>query len=125
MLLFSFSTVAPATGRVKRLAKNSRAAFLLAFVRSRCYSARMSAKIARIRLAALVQTVGSASEAARQLGVSHVSVLDWLLGSKIPAPPHRKAIEIWSRQGIPVDLWETPQERAAYQHVEPLTTKEE
>lgn len=50
--------------------------------------------------------------AARSLGVSAPTVLDWERGRKVPSPPLRRAILIWTDGHIREEEWMTPRERA-------------
>lgn len=47
----------------------------------------------------------SAREAARQLKVSHVTLLDWESEARNPSKDYRKAISRWSGGGVPEASW--------------------
>lgn len=50
-------------------------------------------------------------EAARLLGVSAPTVLDWERRRKVPSLPSRRAIRIWTHGQIREEEWATPEER--------------
>lgn len=45
------------------------------------------------------------SAAGRDLRVSHVTVIAWRAGLKLPTPTHKRDIEAWSEGAIPADSW--------------------
>ncbi len=53
------------------------------------------------------------SRAAAALGVSHVTMLNWLRGRMVPQPPLRAAIETWTSGAVPAAEWQSSKERAA------------
>jgi hypothetical protein len=75
----------------------------------------------------------SNSEAGRRLNVSHTAIIDWRTGRKVPSRPMRIAIARWMgahetppREGsIHEDEWETPEERAAYENIQPFASAPE
>lgn len=63
-------------------------------------------------------------QAAAALGVSHVSLHEWLTGTRTPsAGPQRDAIARWTNGAVPAEWWESPEERKRreqLQRVEPF-----
>jgi transcriptional regulator with XRE-family HTH domain len=47
----------------------------------------------------------SLAEAARQLGVSHVTLRNWERGALVPSEDYRRAIETWTGGAVPADAW--------------------
>lgn len=47
----------------------------------------------------------SLREAARQLHVKHPALKDWEDGRKLPSPPYRDAIEVWTEGLIKAGEW--------------------
>lgn len=60
------------------------------------------------------------SDAARAVGVSVPTMHDWLKGAKRPRATHRKTLDKWSRGAIPAASWETPDELATQDAVQPF-----
>lgn len=48
---------------------------------------------------------------AKALGVTHVTVLNWIRGRATPTPPFRKAIAIWTKGEVIEADWESKKER--------------
>ncbi len=49
--------------------------------------------------------------AARAVGVSSPTMLDWISGRKTPAPPNRRALEIWTGGQVRESDWISRRER--------------
>ena len=58
--------------------------------------------------------------AAGALGVSAVTLHDWLTGAKRPRAERREAIARWTRGAVPESAWATSDERAAASKVVPF-----
>lgn len=70
-------------------------------------------KPAALKLAAFRERHGiSLREAARLLGVSAPTVLDWERRRKVPSVASRRAIRIWTHGHIREEEWTTSRERA-------------
>jgi transcriptional regulator with XRE-family HTH domain len=54
-----------------------------------------------------------AAEAARQLGVSKPTIGDWLSGASRPTAARALLVATWSEGRVPVESWETDEEREA------------
>lgn len=63
---------------------------------------------------------GMAAKTARALGVSSVTVHDWIVGVKRPKGPRREALEIWSGGAVPRDAWDLDGERDVLATVRPF-----
>jgi len=64
------------------------------------------------KLAAFLEKHGISQNAAgRALGVSGVTVHDWIAGTKRPATHRREAIATWTRDAVPADSWALDSER--------------
>jgi hypothetical protein len=58
--------------------------------------------------------------AGEALGVSGVTVHDWVSGSKRPKAHHREAVALWTHGVVPVDSWRLSKEHAAVAVVKPF-----
>lgn len=68
----------------------------------------------RERFAAFVKARNlSASEVGRTFDVSHVAVLDWMSGKRVPSQFNREAIEKWTRGEIVATDWDDDDDRKA------------
>jgi transcriptional regulator with XRE-family HTH domain len=47
----------------------------------------------------------SIREAARQLGVTHTTLIQWEGGVCVPGPENREAIERWTRRAVRASSW--------------------
>lgn len=60
---------------------------------------------------------------AQALKVSVPTVHDWLAGKKRPRSIHRAAIARWTNGAVPVDCWESAEERKALGRIRPHRMK--
>lgn len=60
------------------------------------------------------------TDAATALGVSAPTLSDWLSKMKRPRAHHRRAIAIWTRNGVPESAWDTAQEQQALAELQPF-----
>lgn len=74
----------------------------------------------RVALARFIEKTGvSRREAARQLHVSHPTLLAWIDGSRTPeVGARREAIERWTSGQVPASSWENDEERAKREAIE-------
>lgn len=60
------------------------------------------------------------ADAARALGVSHVTIFSWLAKRTRPRIEHRQAIALWTNGAVPVESWATQKELGAVLGVRPF-----
>jgi len=61
--------------------------------------------------------------AARAIGISHVTMLDYLSGEKRPSDDRRDAIAIWTGGAVAREAWRTEEERVVLAAVAPAELK--
>lgn len=76
--------------------------------------------VKKLRAFLVSQTI-SKRGAAKAIGVSGPTMLDWLAGRKTPTPPHRRAIEIWTKGRVAETDWVSERERAAANRAESVS----
>lgn len=76
---------------------------------------------ARKRFGAFLERNGlSYAAAGRALGVSHVAVYEWVLGTKRPTPGHREAIAVWTDGDVLAVHWRMAGDRDVVAGVKPF-----